>query len=84
VGGAISVSLVLSRDWSVSVLLAHISHWVLGPTETETSIPHTFSGLKSDVDTSFIKWSLYTVSLSCMEVFLKSVFGLCQMCPLPQ
>jgi hypothetical protein len=41
---------VLSPDCGVSVLLDHISHWISGPMEIETSVPVEISGVKSDLN----------------------------------
>jgi hypothetical protein len=54
---AIGEWVVLSPYWFGSVLLYHISHWVTGPTETETSATVEVSGMKL-LMASLITWCM--------------------------
>jgi hypothetical protein len=70
VGGVMSLlGFILSPDWYIFVLLEHICQQVPGLTDTENSVK--FLGLCLISITSFIKWSMYPVAISSMEVLLK-------------
>jgi hypothetical protein len=65
----------LSPDWCVNlyVLPYHISHQVPGPTEIESHIPIEVPGKSLTSIASFIKWSMYPLALSSMEVLPKLI-----------